>query len=64
MRYTKHKAGEWVSPVHKGYKLRCCDCGLVHKVDFRVVTRGSGRKDVEFRVFRDERATAAVRRKH
>jgi len=28
---------EWVSPKHEGYLMKCCDCGLVHEVDFRVV---------------------------
>lgn len=47
----------WVSPVRRGYKFRCCDCDLVHRMDFRV--RGGV---IQFRVERDERATAACRR--
>lgn len=31
------KAGEWVTPVHQGYLMECCDCGLVHRLDFRVI---------------------------
>ncbi len=31
------KPGEWVTPVHQGYLLKCCDCGLVHRFDFRVI---------------------------
>ena len=27
---------EWVQPVRKGYRLTCCNCGLVHEMDFRV----------------------------
>jgi hypothetical protein len=38
--------------------MKCCDCGLVHRMDFRIV---KGR--VQFRPFRDKRATAAARRK-
>ena len=26
----------WVQPVMKGYLLACCDCGLVHRLDFRI----------------------------
>lgn len=52
----------WVSPRHRGYKVACCDCGLVHVVDFRVVTRPNGRQDVELRARRDNRATGQVRR--
>jgi hypothetical protein len=55
--YTKPKPGEWVQPVEHGYKMACCDCGLVHKIDFRVE---NGR--VQFRVVRDNRATGQIRR--
>jgi len=57
VRYDKPEAGEWVRPVRRGYKLACCDCGLVHKFDFRV-----HRGRIEIRAFRDNRATAAIRR--
>lgn len=57
MKYEEPEAGEWVFPRRKGYKLRCCDCGLVHRVDFKLEG-----KHILFRVFRDNRATAAVRR--
>lgn len=36
MSYEKPKAGQWVQPVRRGYKLACCDCGLVHTMDFRL----------------------------
>jgi hypothetical protein len=49
--------GEWVTPPMRGFSEQCCDCGLVHRVDFRV---REGK--VEFRVYRDGRATAAARR--
>lgn len=60
MRYEEPKEGEWVQPIRQGYKLRCCDCGLVHNVDFRIV--GGKRKYIQFRVFRNERSTGQVRR--
>ncbi len=56
--YVPVKEGEWNRPIHSGYRIACCDCGLVHRVNFRVV-----KGDVEFQVFRDNRATAAKRRK-
>lgn len=61
MRYKKVKAGEWVRPVKKGYKMACCDCGLVHVLEFAHIPYGRGRKII-FRAWRDERATAAKRR--
>lgn len=56
MTYTKPKEGEWVQPIRKGYKLACCDCGLVHTMDFRI---HKGR--AQFRAFRHNRATAGMR---
>ncbi len=56
------KSGEWVRPVMRGYRMMCCDCGLVHVLDFKVVRWGRGHK-VLFRARRHERATAAARRR-
>lgn len=28
---------EWQFPIHRGYKMQCCDCGLVHDAEFDVV---------------------------
>jgi hypothetical protein len=63
--YATHKPGTWLEPVRKGYKLGCCDCGLVHMIDFRLVKNrcGSGKK-IQFLPSRDERATAQYRRWH
>jgi hypothetical protein len=49
--------GEWTRPRMKDFREQCCDCGLIHRLDFRIV---DGR--VEFRTRRDDRATAAARR--
>jgi len=57
LRYTRPNDGEWVQPVRRGYKLACCDCGLVHTLDFRV---HKGR--VQFRAWRNNRSTALMRR--
>jgi hypothetical protein len=59
----------------KGYRMICCDCGLSHTMEFRTLKvvkhvsagvfnskRGKGHR-VEFRVMRNERSTAAARRK-
>jgi hypothetical protein len=50
--------GEWTRPRMRNFREQCCDCGLIHRLDFRLV---DGR--IEFRTRRDERATAAVRRR-
>lgn len=50
-------AGEWIRPVVTGFKMCCCDCGLVHKIDFRIVN-----DCIELRAFRDNRSTGQKRR--
>lgn len=60
-RYKKEEEGRWMQPVEEGYKFCCCDCGLVHQLDFRVVFDGPEER-AQFRVFRDNRATGQVRR--
>jgi hypothetical protein len=72
MKYEQAIAGEgdwtkWYSPLHgngkKNYRLACCDCGLVHEMQFRVMQDSRGRNSVIFRAKRNERATSAMRRK-
>jgi hypothetical protein len=36
-------SGEWVQPKRRGYLMKCCGCGLVHRINFRLVRRGNGR---------------------
>ena len=66
---------DWEFPVLKGYRLGCCDCNLVHDIDFRVLRvvkrHRDGRMEVqpvsskgfriEFRAKRNERCTSARR---
>jgi len=56
-KYKEQYNGEWIQPIRKGYKMMCCDCGLVHKLDFRIKKR-----KIQFRAFRDNRATGQARR--
>ena len=67
---------EWVQPDHKEYKMACCDCGLVHTMQFEVakVTKdlGGGKVNVEtveddsyvvlMRGKRNNRSTGQIRR--
>jgi len=55
--YEEAEDGEWIDAAARGHKIQCCDCGLVHDYDFRVV---DGR--VQFRAKRNNRATGQVRR--
>ncbi len=63
MQYATHPIDddgwtEWIKP-DRGYRMRCCECRLVHEVEFKVGDDGA----VRMRVRRHERATAASRRK-
>lgn len=55
--YKQVLDGEWIKPLHRGWKLACCDCGLVHTMNLKIV---GGRVYVQ--ATRDNRATAAKRR--
>jgi hypothetical protein len=32
---------DWQFPIHKGYLMQCCDCDLIHEVEFQVVEKVS-----------------------
>lgn len=44
------QAGEWIRPMGPNFKMACCDCSLVHALNFRMLdgviefnaTRGCG----------------------
>ena len=52
---------EWIRPIRKGYKLACCDCGLVHDLDFRIRKEWRGLV-IEFRARRNNPSTGQMRR--
>lgn len=33
---TPRRDGEWFKPTMKGYFLQCCDCALIHRINFRI----------------------------
>ena len=57
--YHQVTDGEWTGVVLRGGREQCCDCGLVHRINYRINKNGR----IEFQVFRDARATAAVRKR-
>ncbi len=56
--YYQVTDGEWIRVKKRGYKEQCCDCALIHKMNFRITADG----EIEIQTFRDDRATAAARR--
>jgi len=57
-RYKQVIAGQWEYPIARGYRMACCDCGLVHIMEFRPINKSR----IKMRGWRDNRATAAIRR--
>ena len=55
---TTVTANEWIQPIRKGYSMACCDCGLVHMIDFRI-----HKGKIQFRADRDEKATTKLRKR-
>lgn len=65
----------WVQPVMANYIMVCCDCGLAHRMKFRVMKVTKVRKDgtkesvkvrghiVQFKAKRAPRYTSVQRRK-
>ncbi len=50
---------EWIRPSRPVYSLACCDCGLVHDMEFTTDNDGSPM----FRARRNEKDTKKLRRK-
>ena len=48
----------WVQPVERNYPMSCCDCGLVHRMEFRVL-----RERVQFRAQRAPAYTSRERKR-
>jgi hypothetical protein len=50
--------GEWIEVPKRKYREQCCDCGLIHRMNFRINAKGG----IEIQAFRDARATNGARR--
>jgi hypothetical protein len=37
--YMQIVEGEWIAPTRKAYIDQCCDCAMVHVVDFAVIDK-------------------------
>lgn len=54
--FKNQKENKWIKPTPKNYGFGCCDCGLVHDLDFKVL---NGR--VLFRARRNFKDTVLLR---
>jgi hypothetical protein len=62
---------DWQYPIMDGYRMSCCDCGLTHTMQFRVIKLSkedifldSGVYRVALRAKRNNRSTANLRKKN
>ena len=39
---------DWQAPVMKGYLMKCCDCGLVHELEFKTFVETNQKRDGRF----------------
>lgn len=60
MKVTYHQRfdGVWFEVEGRSHRIRCCDCGLVHTLNFRIRKR-----HIQIQAFRDNRATGQRRRR-
>ncbi len=60
--YSAVVEGEWTEMRMRGHREQCCDCGLIHRIDYRILTKGK-RRELQFRCWRDDKATGKIRRR-
>ena len=51
MKYKKVSDGQWVRPKRRFYYMKCCNCGLVHKFEFKLFGTIK-RRVIQFRAMR------------
>lgn len=51
--FEEPRDGEWIQPIRRGFLMECCDCGLIHKLNFRLIKYANGRREkIQFQAFR------------
>ena len=50
--FDEVKSGEWVQPRRRNYYMKCCDCGIVHRMNFRLIKDKIGRATIQMQAFR------------
>ena len=48
---------EWIHPLSSYHRISCCDCGLVHDLEFRL----DDDNGLSFRARRNNRSTGQIR---
>ena len=52
LKYDQIHDGDTVTPVMHGYRWKCCDCGLVHTLNFKIINYPNNRHELQFTVAR------------
>lgn len=63
-KYPKVFEGEWIAPRKTAFRIGCCDCGLVHRLNFKVFSTKTKKiipGKILLQAFVDSRATAGKR---
>lgn len=61
-KYEHVVQGKWYRVPMKDFDHQCCDCGLVHKINFRIkYTPGRKSRWLEMQFFRNGPATGGAR---
>jgi hypothetical protein len=60
-RYEHVIQGKWYHVPMKKWDHQCCDCGLVHTINFRWVEDTKDRRHLEMQFFRNGPATGGAR---
>lgn len=45
VKVNKDGWSRWETPIMKGYLMHCCDCGLVHEVEFQAGVQKEGKRN-------------------
>jgi hypothetical protein len=61
-RYEQVHDGQWFTWDWRNNRTMCCDCGLVHRTNYRLTLDSRHRIRLQEQPFRDTRATARARK--
>lgn len=53
--------GEWIRVPLRNYKEQCCDCSLIHRLNFKIKKDKNGRNELWIQTFRDGKSTGGAR---
>ena len=62
-KYAVVKDGKpWLVPRHVEFLNQCCDCGMVHLIELKVLKVDGGKPVIKIRMHRKDKQSKAVRK--